>query len=86
MASYMLASCQAVDLRIAGSDRTHALDISQCKTYPVYQFVRHRAGTELLRETEEQDVPSAGEYTDKVYDLLEMGLGDLVLVLERDLA
>ncbi|CAN8104209.1 unnamed protein product [Discula destructiva] len=83
-ATYMLALCQAMDLR--GLDGAHAFEPAQCRTYPVYQFVRQKAGTELLKGTGENDLPSPGEFIDKVHNLLETDLGNLVLELVGDLA
>lgn len=83
VAAYMLALCQAVDLRKATSgDR---VDLKACRTYPLYRFVRGEAKTELLRGGGVDDLACPGDFIEKVHGLLESDLSTLVLSLLRDL-
>lgn len=84
-AAYMVALCQAMDLRKV-SDSPAGLHPTQCRTYPVYHFVRTVAVTQLLKGGGEDDLPCPGDYVEKVRDLLDTHLGDLVLGLVNDLA
>lgn len=83
MATYMLALCQAMDLRKTTSE--DGLDLKACKTYPLYSFVRDEAGTELLRGGGVDGQPCPGEFIEKVHGHLETDLGGLVLRLLGDL-
>lgn len=83
MATYMLALCQAMDLRKEiGGD---LVDWRACRTYPVYRFVRDEAKTELLKGGGGDGQPCPGEFVENVHGLLETELGDLVLSLVGDL-
>lgn len=83
IATYMLALCQAMDLRKAMSgDR---VDVKACRTYPLYCFVRYEAKTELLRGGGVDNLACPGDFVEKVHGLLESDLSNLVLSLLRDL-
>lgn len=84
MSTYLLALCQAMDLRSSSAD--HGPDPSQCRTYRVYHFVRQEASTALLRGDGKDDLTCPGEYIEKVHGLLETHLVDLVLDLVGELA
>lgn len=84
MATYMLALCQAMDLRKVGEIK--GLEPTQCRTNPVYQFVRQAADTSVLEGNGEDGMPCPGESIEKVHNLLETDLGDLVLELVSKLA
>lgn len=83
ISTYMLALCQAMDLRKAMSgDR---VDLKACRTYPLYCFVRDEAKTELLRGGGVDNLACPGDSVEKVHGLLESDLSNLVLSLLRDL-
>ncbi|KAJ4424228.1 hypothetical protein N0V82_001094 [Gnomoniopsis sp. IMI 355080] len=84
MATYMLALCQAMDLRkTMGED---GLDLKACRTYPVYRFVRDKARTELLKGGGVDGQPCPGEFIENIHGLLETDLGGLVLRLVSELS
>lgn len=84
LATYMLALCQAMDLRRmrGGAD----LEPLRCRTYPVYRFVRYEAGAGLLRSDGGSDLVCPGECIEKVHDRLEEDLEGLLLSLVDGLA
>lgn len=84
-AAYLVALCQAMDLRKV-SDVPAGLHPTQCRTYPVYHFVRTVAATKVLKGDEGDDQPCPGDFIEKVHDLLDTHLCDLVLGLVSDLA
>lgn len=83
IATYMLALCQAMDLRkVISGDR---VDLEACRTYPLYFFVRNEAKTELLRGCGGNGMACPGDFTEKVHGLLESDLSNLVLSQLGDL-
>lgn len=84
MSTYMLALCQAMDLRKTMSGGM--LDLKACRTYPLYRFVRDKARTDLLKGGGEDGQPCPGEFIENVHGLLDVHLGDLVLTLVDDLS
>lgn len=83
IATYMLALCQAVDLRNVTSG--NRIDLKACRTYPLYRFVRDEAKTRLLRIGGAHDLACPGGFIERVHGLLESDLGNLVLGLVGDL-
>lgn len=79
MSTYMLALCQAMDLRQMKDGS--GFDPKGCRTYPVYRFVREQAGAGLLKGDGMHDLPCPGELIEKVHGLLEIDLTDLLLSL-----
>lgn len=79
LATYMLALCQAMDLRrMHGGAR---FEPARCRTYPVYRFVREEAGAGLLRSDGGENLVCPGEYIELVHGRLEDNLERLLLSL-----
>lgn len=84
LATYMLALCQAMDLRRlqAGSEGGGgAFEPRGCRTYPLYRFVREQAGARLLQSDGSSDLPCPGEFIERVHGCLEEDIGGLLLDL-----
>lgn len=82
LATYMLALCQAMDLRgLQDGGEGRAFDPRGCRTYPVYRFVREQAGARLLRSDGASDLPCPGEFIERVHGCLEEDIGSLLLDL-----
>lgn len=79
MSTYMLGLCQAMDLRTMRDG--NEFDPKGCRTYPVYRFVRERAGAEILKGDGTHDLPCPGDFIEKVHGFLEQDITDLLLSL-----
>lgn len=80
VATYMLALCQAMDLR-GVRDGKARFEPAGCRTYPVYRFVREEAGVGLLRSDGAGDSVCPGECIERVQGRLEDDLEGLLLSL-----
>lgn len=85
LATYMLALCQAVDLRKTGEGGLK-FDLPMCATYPIYRFVRETANAKLLKSDGASDLDCPGKHIEKVHSSLETNLEDLLLRLVVNLA